>query len=151
MGAGCNYTNDINGEKSYWIEIKNYLTDNEDDIYSEGFDHSLNYDLFIECLQENLNELFKKDKTYDFCFEDNCLESTCFKIELESSYYGNSIVFNMKEKNNVMEHINWCNEGQYNLIVNNSQKSYLRVMKVIQKYYTLNTSFGAWCSGEVEL
>ena len=144
MGAGCNYTNDIDSSKSYWIEIKNVLTDNEEDIYKENFDHSLNFDLFYELVTESLGELFKNDKTYSL--GENCLESQCYKIEFESSYYGDSIVFNMKENFSY-----WDNEGQYNLIIKNAEKSYLRVMKKIQKYFELHTSFGCWTSGKVEL
>lgn len=149
MGAGCNYTNDIDSSKSCWVEIKNVLTENKEDIYKDDFDHTLNFDLFYESLIESLSELFKKDKTYSI--GENCLESTCYKIEFESSYYGDSIVFNMKENYSTLEHICWNNEGQYNLIINNAEKSYLRVMRKIQKYFELHTSSSCWTSRKVEL
>ena len=50
MGAGCNYTNDIDSSKSCWVEIKNVLTENKEDIYKDDFDHTLNFDLFYESL-----------------------------------------------------------------------------------------------------
>lgn len=119
MGAGCYYTTgEYNTIKCFWIDVPE--SEDDDDLNQWEYDD----------LRSELTELL----------HDYNANYSYYKFSIESSYYGDSFVFNVKLSEYAPAEI-------YGLLVCNMEKSYRKLARLLVKHgYSLRTSNGAWMS-----
>lgn len=126
MGAGCYYTlPDSRDVLAYWLDVPQP---------EDGEDFSDNFDCELEYIKDCLLQL-------PLCTEYNgqLYYGDSFKIELDSTYYGDGILINL-----VIDKPDY-NEKYY-FILSMLERVYLKIIKHLNKVMPLKRAAGAWCS-----
>jgi len=137
MGAGCYYTSDIDKEKTFWLELPSYTEEDfkayqaqylEDcgEHYLGNFEDWCYYqaDSDYEYVMSEL-EYFCDSQLSDcwsFDAKSKRFENSLYYVDLESTYYGDGLVFNFKS---IYEDCYYPEDTKlHNLAVSNYHKTF---------------------------
>ena len=137
MGAGNYYTSDMDQEKTFWIDL-DFDTENmdEDEI-------QLQSEIQFDDVQYTIDTICKSKtfRTWHFDGDSMELENGLYIIKLESTYYGDGLVFNFQ-----------ANEHHYNLAFANYSKAFDKWKRaLIAAGLRLRMARSAWTSYQLEL
>jgi hypothetical protein len=124
MGAGCNYTLKDNRDiKAYWLEVDS--------------------NFWLEELRALKSCLLELPLCSD-CDDYELYYGECFKIVLESTYYGDGIVIDLQEN------MTSC-ESHYDLMLSKQEAIYRKIIKHINKTFSLNIATSGYTSAFIEI
>lgn len=130
MGAGCYYTSEIDGEKTYWIDFD----DIEDEVIEDFAIHV-----------EDVFEVIKSDfpKSWHFNVKSKEISNGLYLIKTESTHYGDGLVFNWHVNPGIE------NSPAEKLAKANYRKNWEKVGKILAKYYEVRIATGGYTSTKI--
>jgi hypothetical protein len=135
MGAGCYYTLPQNRDiLAYWVDVT--LDDEDRDL---GWDDSDFHDVLLDDLKSCILELplsYDKKGTQIYYGKH-------YIIELEPTYYGDGILIHLS-----VDLEDW--RDLYPLMYVNLEKVYNKIVKHINKSFSLKRAAGSWCSSTIK-